>query len=113
MLGQTDTYWKIECILNGKNKYKRRVYLINKNTWLVENIKFYKADVEFPEREMKVDQTEMAGNIVIAKKVSMTSYKSGTKQIKSSSEMIMDNYSLNTEIKPEVFTGQNLQKEEF
>lgn len=111
LIKTTDKHFIVEGILSKKEEFQKRIYKINKETFLIEEVEYYNADKNQLERKMTVLKTEIIDGVVIATHIRMESYKKGN--LKSASEIIMKNTEIPQSLSEDLFTDRNLKDATF
>ena len=112
LLNENGSFYEMEGIL-PEEELNRRVYKINKTSYVIESTQFYKKDCKYPSKEMKTMKVLNEKGIYISTHVIMTTFKDCSVEIKSSSESIVDEYKFLSSMDEQLFSERTLSKEEF
>ena len=112
-LYSTNGYYFIESIYTSVFYNQKMILKIDKSSFFIDEINFYENDCEHPSRIMKILDKKNDSGISFLTHVEMKSYDHCSGKIKSSSEIIFENFDIKTEIDPKIFTEEYITNMEF
>ena len=113
LIKATNEHYVIESIFN-KAWYKQRMIIsVRKDSFIIERIEFFNNKCELPIRILEVQEIQKIDQMLLMKRIKMTSFRECSSEITSSSEINYINPDIKTPLAAEIFTKRQLTLLEF
>ena len=113
LINESKNHYLIESIFKNIFINQRLVLKINKRSHFIEEVEFFEKDCQLPIRKMKNLQINEESGIYFSSFFTMTKYYDCSEKIRSSTEIIFNEWDIITEIDDSIFTESNMTKIEF
>jgi len=113
LVGESDTHFFLETRFKNIFFNQRLVLKINKESYFIEEVKYFKKGGVFPYRKMIALKIRQEGGIYFSSHFKMITYKEGSQQRRSSTEIILEDWDVTTEIDNTVYTEDFMSNELF
>lgn len=104
LIHENEHHYFIESIFKKLFVNQRLILKVNKETYFISEVQYFKQACDLPSRKMIATQIKEESGILIAAHIKMINFKNCSSKVKSSSEIILDKWDTSTSINKEVFS---------
>ena len=109
LIYENNDHYFIESVFKNLFVNQRLILKVSKETYFISEVEYFKQGCDLPSRKMIASQIKQESGILMATHIRMVSFKKCSRDIKSSSEIILEKWDTSTSIDKVVFSETFMQ----